>query len=465
MQHKALHLFWRDLRLQDNTALLAALEESERVIPAFIFDPRQCDPSRNKFFNPRLLAFRLQSLEALDRALQRRGSQLYVFHGFVEDVLEELIRRDAVDAVYLNRDYGPTALKRDQRLRQTCSRHSIPLHVHRDSTLSPVEDIASTTGDPYTVFTPFYKRAQSYEVPSPRKNTYGTYVTGRLATRRDVLGRFAERATTSHIAGGRPSGLRMLRNMSFLVDYSDMRDIPALAGTSQLSAHHTLGTISIRETYHAAKRQGSHGLVQFITELYWRDFYYHVAHFHPYIFKKPLAPWGDALPWRDDKADYRAWRKGETGIPIVDAGMRQLNGTGWMHNRVRMIVASFLTKNLLIDWRKGERYFSRHLADYDPVVNTCSWQWCAQVGTDPRPLRIFNPYTQAAKHDPDAEYIKHFVPELRDVDSALLSDGKERDYHCLVPRYPEPLVSTRFSYHRAREVYAKAKRDSRGVGT
>jgi deoxyribodipyrimidine photo-lyase len=197
---------------------------------------------------------------------------------------------------------------------------------------------------------------------------------------------------------------------------------------------------------------------QFISELYWRDFYYHIAFHFPHVFGKSFLTWGDKIAWRDDPELLTAWQRGETGIPIVDAGMRELNETGWMHNRVRMITASFLTKNLLIDWREGERYFAQRLVDYDPAVNNGGWQWSASVGADPRPLRIFNPYTQAQKYEPEAEYLTQWVPELKELPTRILTDGKERDFSLLAPAYPAPIVSCRDTYHRAREAWAIAKR-------
>jgi deoxyribodipyrimidine photo-lyase len=250
--------------------------------------------------------------------------------------------------------------------------------------------------------------------------------------------------------------------MSFLRGYGHARDLPALHGTSRLSAHHACGTVSIRETFAAAHVHRGAGAQQFIAELYWRDFYYHIAYHFPHVFGHSFLPWGDRLAWRHDPAALDAWQRGETGVPIVDAGMRELNETGWMHNRVRMVVASFLTKNLLMDWRDGEQYFARRLLDYDPAVNNGSWQWAASVGADPRPLRIFNPYTQAQKYDPHADYIRRWVPELAAVPAHLLTDGKERDFSPYVRGYPSPIVSCRETFHRAREAYASAKVGTRG---
>ena len=242
----------------------------------------------------------------------------------------------------------------------------------------------------------------------------------------------------------------------YLNHYKERRNLPADHGTSRLSAHHKFGTISIRESYHLAKEHSGKGC-HFISELYWRDFYYYIAYHFPLVFKQSFLPWAKYMEWINDKDQFTAWCQGKTGVPMVDAGMRELNHTGWMHNRSRMIVASYLTKNLLIDWQWGEQYFAQHLIDYDPAQNNGGWQWSASTGADPRPLRIFNPYTQATNYDPEAEYIKTWVPELKDVPNETLVDGKTQDFSSLFSDYPAPLVDQKESFHRANATYKAAK--------
>ena len=464
MQHnRSLYIFRRDLRLEDNTALVAALKDSKEVIPAFIFDQRQYDTHKNPYFSAPGFAFLLQALEDIDRQLHKKGSRLHIFEGRPDTIIKELIRNDGVQAVYLNKDYTPFAHARDEHIQKTCETHKVLCSLHDDTTLSPVEQVRTQTGAPYTVFTPFMRKARSYPVAPPLPNARKNYVNTATPLRTGTvpLDKFRQKVDIDvPLPAGRSAGLRILRDLTFLGTYGTGRNTPAVAGTSGLSPHHKFGTVSVRETYHAVSDTHHKDAVQFVNELYWRDFYYHIAHHFPHVFGAPLQAWGEAIPWHNDHGDIIAWEQGITGIPIVDAGMRQLNTTGWMHNRVRMIVASFLTKNLLVDWRIGERYFARHLVDYDPSVNNGSWQWSAQVGTDPRPLRIFNPYTQAKKYDPDAVYIKRYVEELRDVDAAMLSDGKERSYDVIAPGYPAPILDVRMSYHRAREVYTAARHRS-----
>lgn len=465
MHRLGLHIFRRDLRLADNTALLRALAECERVIPAFILDPRQADPKKNPYFSEHAFAFMIDSLHELDGELRQKGSRLYVFEGEPHKVVAQLIENDRVQAVYVNADYTPFARARDESLTQVCKRCRVPFFACDDLTLSPITTLATQQGKPYSVFTPFMRNAMTNGVPAPRRNTYSNYYHGTLVTP-SITTHLSHKSTPLTPAFsrwerellGRTGALAILKSTAFISKYKHTRDLPARHGTSHLSPHHKFGTVSIRETYAATRAHRGEGAQQFIAELYWRDFYHHITYHFPHVFGQSFLPWGDRIAWRNDPASLAAWQRGETGIPIVDAGMRELLATGWMHNRVRMIVASFLTKNLLIDWRAGEKYFAQHLVDYDPAVNNGGWQWSASVGADPRPLRIFNPYTQAQKYDPDAEYIKQWVPELKALPHHLLVDGKERDISALTHTYPAPIVSCRESYHRAREAYAHAKR-------
>lgn len=455
---RSIFIFRRDLRLQDNLGLLAALENSESVVPVFIFDPRQIDQKQNAYFSAPAFSFLLSSLAELNEALNTRGAQLSVFSGQPDEILEELIKKDSVDAVYMNKDYTPFSRTRDKEIMDLCEKHSVFFARHDDTALSPIEEIRTGTGKLYSVFTPFMKKAMEHEVVSPRKNNFSNYFAGTLKTKTVSLKDFtADTADMELILnGGREEGLRLLRDLADLTKYKDTRNLPAELGTSRLSAHHKFGTISIRETYEkAAEALGAHS--QYIAELYWRDFYYYIAYHFPIVFKQSFLPWAKHMKWVNDKKQFAAWCEGKTGVPMVDAGMRELNHTGWMHNRSRMIVASYLTKNLLINWQWGERYFASKLIDYDPAQNNGGWQWSASTGADPRPLRIFNPYTQATKYDPQALYIKKWIPELKDIDPKVLTDGKIQDLSKLASNYPAPIIDQKESFHRAMETYKTAK--------
>jgi deoxyribodipyrimidine photo-lyase len=455
---KALFIFRRDLRLEDNLGLLKALEESQEVIPLFIFDDRQIDTTKNDFFSAPAFYFMINSLMELDSDLRNRGSQLYVTHGQPEAVVEHLIEHDDIDSVYVNKDYTPFSRKRDGDINDVCEKHQITLERCDDIALSPIETIRTGEDNVYTVYTPFMKKAIQNEVAEPRKNNFHNFFSGTLNTDTVTLTEYQPPANSHYILqGGREEGLGILNNNQYLHQYKDRRNVPAdTTGTSKLSAHHKFGTISIRESFHSAKAHsgiGSH----FISELYWRDFYLYISYHFPIVFKKSFLPWAKHIEWINDQDQFTAWCEGRTGVPMVDAGMRELNTTGWMHNRSRMIVASYLTKNLLINWQWGEKYFAQKLIDYDPSQNNGGWQWSASTGADPRPLRIFNPYTQAVNYDGDAVYIKRWIPELQDVDSDTLTDGKTQDFSKLGHNYPPPLVDQKMSYHRTMETYKKAK--------
>jgi deoxyribodipyrimidine photo-lyase len=362
-----------------------------------------------------------------------------------------------VGAVFVNKDYTPFARKRDGEINTVCGEHSVPLYRHDDVALSKLEDIRTGEDKIYTVYTPFMKNASKQIVPEPRKNNFDNYFSGTLNTKTVPLANYLLPPNNDYILqGGREEGLKILRDNQYLENYGDRRNLPADQGTSRLSAHHKFGTISIRETFHMATSYRGNS-TEYVSELYWRDFYLYITYHFPQVFKQSFLPWAKHMKWVNDEEQFQAWCEGKTGVPMVDAGMRELNKTGWMHNRSRMIVASYLTKNLLVDWRWGERYFAQKLIDYDPSQNNGGWQWSASTGADPRPLRIFNPYTQATKFDTQAEYIKKWVPELATVDSSTLTDGKTQDFSTLGHDYPAPLIDQKESYHRAMKTYKQAK--------
>ena len=463
-----LFLFRRDLRLQDNTALREACADSRRVIPAFLFTDEEAVALAEERAEPRQLACIARSLLELDELLRKRGSRLVLGAGAPAAFLVGM--RDAggaIDAVMMNTSSDPGVSLLERELEAACAQLRIPLLTYTDTTLSPIERVLTREGKPYVVFSPFFERARSFAVAKPHLGSSDVF--GRLRVQPhgskellDACDHLAQ--ATQSLFGGRRDGLSKLRDVpSLIAHYGDTKDMPALEGTSLLSTHHACGTVSIRETFARACTTGGRNCERFMRQLYWRDFFYHVAHFSPFVFSKALFPWGESLQWANDQTQFDAWCQGMTGIPLVDAGMREMRETGLMHGRTRMLVASFLTKNLLIDWRWGARYFERALLDIDMAINISSWQWCASVGVDPRPVRILNPYTQAAKHDPTGEYIQRWVPELRDVSVHLLCDGKERDFSVHAPRYVPPIVSVRASFHTARERYAEARSPVRRV--
>lgn len=416
---KSLYIFRRDLRLHDNTALIEALKNSEEVIPCFVFDPRQV--GKNPYRSINAIQFMIESLKYLKRELAKREARLYLFAGEVEKVVAELIVSETVDAVFVNRDYTPFSRKRDQRLKSQAAKRGVDFNSHFDLLLTEIGTVMSGAGTPYTVYTHFANKAAKIPVRRPKKNSFRNYISKSIRLEKpqlleSVLPK-AEFNKEIFIDGGRKNALKLMKRLKGLSNYDQERNLPAMEATTGLSAHNKFGTVSIREVYHAIAGSlgSSHALIR---ELYWRDFFTHVAYHFPHVFGHAFHHKYDSLHWDNNRRKFKAWRDGETGFPMVDAGMRQLNASGFMHNRVRMIVASFLVKDLHIDWRWGEKYFAQKLIDYDPSVNNGNWQWAASTGCDAQPyFRIFNPWIQQRKFDPDSNYIKKWVPELRPYQS------------------------------------------------
>jgi deoxyribodipyrimidine photo-lyase len=455
---KSLFLFRRDLRLFDNKALSYALKESESVIPLFIFDPLHYDEKKNDYFSKKSFSFLLDSLLDLSISFSKKNADLFFLEGENIKVIKEVIEKEKdIDAVYMNEDYTPFAQKSKEKITSLLNKYSLPFCLYEDYALSSVKTLCTGNNSPYSVFTPFYKKALLFTESS------SFVCKGKFSPLREKynfvsLSFYRKYAEKGGQKGGREEGKKLLKKVKDILNtYEEERNFPSRNATTHLSPHHKYGTLSIRETYRTVEESTSFKKEQFLQELYWRDFYYHIAFHFPFVFERSFQPFGKYIQWENDEKKFSLWKEGKTGIPLIDAGMRELNETGFMHNRVRMIVASFLTKNMLISWQKGEKYFAQKLTDYDPAVNNGSWQWSASLGADPRPLRIFNPYTQALKYDASAEYIKHFLKECLPIEGKLLTDGKEKDFSLFCPLYFPPVLSVKDTYHRARNVYRDAK--------
>ncbi len=424
MYEKALFLFRRDLRLDDNTGLLFALAQAETVVPAFIFTPEQV--GRNPYKSSRCLQFMIESLEDLEEELKRKGGRLALFYGKPAVVIRSCIQKLHIDAVIVNRDYTPYSIARDEAIEAVCKKQSVAFHSFDDALLHPPEETVKKDGKPYALFTPYFRIASKLSVPKPipcRKKNFSTapstFSYSKLLPKR-----------ASQAPGGRKAALKLLKQKC--THYASERDFPALNATTHLSAHMKFTTVSPREVYHAFAK--NHPLIR---SLYWRDFFTSIAFFFPAVLGHSFHTKFDKIRWSYDKRRFRLWCEGKTGFPIVDAGMRELNATGFMHNRVRMIAASFLVKDLHIDWRWGEKYFAQTLIDYDPAVNNGNWQWSASTGCDAQPyFRIFNPWAQQAKFDPDCRYIKQWIPEL----ASLTPDEIHNLSSQKVAGYPAPIL-------------------------
>lgn len=428
----SLFIFRRDLRLHDNTALHEALRGSQRVITCFIFDPRQI--GSHPYQSMPGLQFMLQSIDDLQQQLQSVGGKLAVYHALPDQVVKQLAEQQQIQAVFINRDYTPFSRQRDDQLATVCKQLHIALHTLPDLLLNEPEQALKNDQTAYKVFTAFYNNARQFPVAMPKAVDKQNFLAIASKFSVDQLNIPLEQTV---IKGGRNQALAILDQLDDYADYQNTRDFPALDSTSKLSAHLKFGTCSVREVYYAITGQlgSEHPLIR---QLYWRDFFTHIAYLFPQVFGRAFLEKFDNLDWDNNTDYFQAWCDGKTGFPIVDAGMRELNATGFMHNRVRMIVASFLVKDLHIDWRWGERYFARHLVDYDPCVNNGNWQWAASTGCDAQPyFRIFNPWLQQVKFDLDCRYIYRWLPELQDFPPKIIHQWHKKHSACI---YPAPIV-------------------------
>ncbi|HEX7879374.1 MAG TPA: deoxyribodipyrimidine photo-lyase [Candidatus Eisenbacteria bacterium] len=481
---RALHWFRKDLRLDDNTALAAACAESNGdVVTAYISEPTIL--SRPDMAAVRM-RFVLESLADLSRALGDAGGGLILRHGDAAEELARLARETGANVVHANAEYEPDLAVRDRQVMDRLAADGVRVQWHHDRFLVAPGSVMNAAGEPFVVYTPFRRACEARGLPPPApgvtrlpepRDTAGAPLTSRrLATLQD-LGMTTDQ---DHWPGGAAAGEAALARFigKPLFDYIPDRDRLDRAGTSQLSHHLRFGTLSPRRVVHETSRaleSGAPGAAarnsveHFISELRWRDFYGHVMHHFPHVvsgaFRKPY----DSLRWVNDDAAFAAWCAGQTGYPVVDAAMRQLARTGWMHNRARMIVASFLTKDLLVDWRRGERWFMNHLVDGDPASNNGGWQWAAGTGTDAQPyFRIFNPVLQGKRFDPDGAYVRKWVPELSGLSADLIHEpwsARPMDLAAagvaLGETYPEPICDHAERRKLALELYGEARENGR----
>ncbi|WP_371503676.1 deoxyribodipyrimidine photo-lyase [Nitrosopumilus adriaticus] len=424
MYEKSLFIFRRDLRLNDNTGLIKSLANSKNVIPCFIYDDNLLKNSTISEFRWNFLN---ESLFDLDLELKKKKSTLHQFRGDSSLIVDEIIQKFNVDAIFTNTDFSEYSKSRDSKINEICKKNKIDFHLSLDYLLHNPYDIKTNDEKPYMIYSHFYKKARQLAVRLPSKNSKNNYSNAKISKVKIKM----PEIKNPIIPGGRNEGLKILKNLEKFIDYDKFRDFPSLCHTTTLSAHNKFGTLSIREIYHAIEQKLGLDHV-LMGEIYWREFFNHILFNFPWSQTKSFRKKFQKIKWTKSKENFSAWCDGETGFPIVDAGMRQLNQTGFMHNRVRMIVASFLTKDLHIDWRLGERYFAKKLVDYDPAVNVGNWQWAASTGCDSVPyFRIFNPWLQQEKFDCDCLYIKKWVTELNKLSPKII--------HNLWKCFPEDL--------------------------
>ena len=425
-------VFWfrRDLRLHDNAGLYHALKSGNKVLPLFIFDTDILDQLEDK--RDRRINFIHQSLLLLQSRLQAFGSDLQVKHGKPLEVWKALLDTFAISDVFTNHDYEPYAISRDEAIRDYLFSKNITLHTFKDQVIFERNEVLKDDGTPYVVWTPYSKKwkekLNEFYLKSYPVNAYtGNFLSLPSATI-PTIEDIGFEVTNDHFP---PPEL----NDELVRNYQNTRDFPAIAGTSRLSVHLRFGTVSIREI----TRQAEFLNEKFLNELIWREFYQMILWHFPHVTRQSFRKEYDGINWRNDEREFELWCNGRTGYPIVDAGMRELNATGFMHNRVRMITASFLTKDLLIDWRWGEAYFAKKLLDFELASNNGGWQWAAGTGVDAAPyFRIFNPASQAMKFDPGGIYIRKWVQEVDEL------------------TYPLPIVNHQLARERALSTYKVA---------
>ncbi len=427
-----INIFWfrRDLRLTDNAGLYHALKDGKPVLPLFVFDSNILDELEDK--TDSRVEFIHLALQAIQQQLVNVGSSLDVRYGNPLEVYQALLKEYNVEKVFTNHDYEPYAKQRDTAIEELLKEHGAMFYTFKDQVILEKEEVLKDDGKPYTIFTPYSRKwkgvlTEFHLKPYSNKKYFNNFY--KQPERKLIsLEEMGFNAAGLSFPGKEWKG-QIIRN------YKEQRDFPAVQGTSRLSVHLRFGTISIREL------AGEAGALNetFLNELIWRDFYHMILWHFPKVVDHAFKPAYDKIKWRNNEKEFEAWCNGQTGYPIVDAGMRELNTTGFMHNRVRMIVASFLTKHLLIDWRWGEAYFAKKLLDYDLAANNGGWQWAAGSGCDAAPyFRVFNPYLQTQKFDPELKYIRKWVPELEEFS------------------YPKPIVVHEVARKRCLEVYAAA---------
>ncbi len=426
-----INIFWfrRDLRFHDNTALSYALKENLKVLPIFIFDKNILDKLEDK--DDARVSFIHETLSEMNQALGKVDAGIKTFYSKPLEAFKYLIENFEIDSVFTNRDYEPYAHTRDSEIEKYLKASGVGFYTFKDHIIFEREEIVSGSGTFYKVFTP-YSRVwrDKFDSKPPIPQGDALQVQNWAKSKGNIIP-LAEMGFT-------PSNIRVPKaevDEEIIRKYDVQRDFPALDATSRLGVHLRFGTISIRRLALKAKTLNS----TFLNELIWRDFYTMILANNQHVVGNAFKPQYDAIPWHKDEVGFQKWCIGKTGYPIVDAGMRQLNETGYMHNRVRMIVASFLTKHLLIDWRWGEAYFAQKLLDFELASNNGGWQWAAGTGTDAQPyFRVFNPSSQTEKFDSKLKYIKQWIPEY----------GTDE--------YPEPMVDHKFARLRAIDTYKTA---------
>lgn len=451
-----LFIFRRDFRVIDNIGLNLINSICKNIYPIFIFTPEQVTGA-NKFKSDNAVQFMIESLQDLSSQINKMGGHLMCFYGHNDTIVSYLIKTLDINLVCFNADYSPYAIQRELGIIKICDKMGVQVEYGHDYYLHPPGTIVNGSGDTYQKFTPFYQTSMKKKVEAPaslRKIHFSTtnkHLQNSISLT-TALNKFTKINPNILIHGGRTEAIKQIRVASKNIkNYSKTHD-ELSKPTSQLSAYIKFGCVSIREVYKVFRSKHD-----FIRQLFWRDFYANILYSFPQVYGHALKPKYNKIQWHYNASWFKKWCDGETGFPIVDAGMRQLNTTGYMHNRARLIVASFLIKTLLIDWQKGEKYFATKLTDYDPASNNGNIQWIMGGGSDSMPFfRIFNPWNQQEEHDNSCEYIKKWVPELTELEPKIIHNWETEYVNYKNIKYPKPICD----YAEQKEKCLKMYRDA-----
>lgn len=455
-QTLGIHVFRRDLRIQDNTALSVLSKKADTILPVFIFDERQV--GEHPYKSAPGLQMLCESLEDLHSALREEGAELHVREGVAEKVIEKLIEEFSPVALSYNKDYTPFALRRDSAIDTVCKARGVEVLAAHDVTLHAPGTVVTKEGKPYSVYTHYRNAVAHLTLPQPVRLPKETVFVKKEGGEpiSNVVKKLVPERKVLRVLPGRTNAKEALKTLNTNKTYARDRDFPELHATSLLSAHIKFGTLSIREIYMYAKTHMP-SPDHFLREVLWHDFFTTVAALSPHVYEGAYRPEFNSIVWSTNETAFEKWKEGKTGFPIVDAGMRELKETGYMHNRVRMITASFLIKDLHINWQWGERYFATALTDYDPAVNNGNWQWVAGTGCDASPwFRIFNPWLQQKKFDAECLYIKKWVPELAELSPSEIHDEEGGVRESV--GYPVPMCIHTEEARKTKELFGVVKK-------
>ena len=452
-------IFRRDFRLIDNIGLNHAMKNFKNIIPIFIFTPEQVT-DKNKYKSDNCIQFMIESLRELDSELKKNKSKLHLFYGDNIKVLTKICNKIKIDNIIFNMDYTPYAIKRDKQIQTLCKKKKINCVIKEDYLLQPIGTLNKKDGNPYTVFTPFKNNGMKIKILKPTKckirnlirvNDLNSLTVDYSKVKYDMN-------SNKLVLGGRKEAIKRLNKAKTLKKYNEERNNLTFQ-TSLLSAYIKFGCVSIREVYYKLKESlGTKNTL--LSQLFWREFYVYIAHYFPQVLKgKNYNEKYDKLKWTNSKTHFDKWCQGKTGYPIIDAGITEMNTTGYMHNRARLFTSNFLNRMLGQDWRRGEKYFAQKLTDYDAAINNGNWQWIASTGVDPKPYfqRLFNPWLQSQKFDPDAKYIKKWLPNLKNIPAKELHQWDKycSNYDLKKLKYIKPIVNYKNARQKSVMMYRK----------